>query len=317
MLQGLYERGYAAENISLLASDRSAGQTIQYGEFDVDAPKLNITVQALRGFNPSTVQVALFSAGGAISREYAQKFADAGCVVIDNSSAFRLDPNVPLIVPEVNAHDISTHKGIIANPNCSTIQLVVALKPLAEKFGLERVVVSTYQSVSGAGQKGVQQLTDEIAGREPTARITPHTVAFNTVFHTFMNGESTEEELKMVNETRRIMHLPELRIAVTCVRVPVLGGHAESVNVETTQPATANEVRELLKNSPGIVVMDDPQNDLYPTPKFVTDRDEVFVGRIRTDASVKNGVHLWVVANNLRKGAATNAIQIMEHLQPK
>lgn len=317
MLQGLYDRGYASEDITLLASDRSAGQEIQFGEFDPDAKRRMLTVQPLSSFDPTTVQVALFSAGGNVSREFAPLFAKAGCVVIDNSSAFRMDPDVPLVVPEVNAADIAQHNGIIANPNCSTIQLVVALMPLSEKFGLNRVVVSTYQSVSGAGQKGVQQMNDEVAGREPTARITPHTVAFNTVFHSFMNNESTEEELKVVNETRRIMHLPDLRIAVTCVRVPVLGGHAESVNVETTQPATADNVREVLLNSPGIVVMDDPKNDLYPTPKFVNDRDEVFIGRIRKDASVKNGVHLWVVANNLRKGAATNAIQIMEHLQLK
>jgi aspartate-semialdehyde dehydrogenase len=258
---------------------------------------------------------ALFSAGGAISKIYAPIAASAGCVAIDNSSSWRMDPAVPLVVPEVNPGDVHTHSGIIANPNCSTIQLVVAVKPLIDMYGAKRLVVSTYQSPSGAGQQGVDQLTAELAGQEPQNRITPHTLAMNTVFHTIneLNG-SSEEEVKMMRETRRILHLPELPIAVTCVRVPVLGGHAESVALETVHACDPDAARKLLSAQEGIVVVDDPASHTYPTPAASKGTDPVYVGRIRKDASVEHGLLMWVVADNLRKGAATNAVQILQLL---
>jgi aspartate-semialdehyde dehydrogenase len=226
-----------------------------------------------------------------------------------------MDPAVPLVVPEVNPGDVHTHSGIIANPNCSTIQLVVAVKPLIHMYGAKRLVVSTYQSPSGAGQQGVDQLTAELAGQEPQNRITPHTLAMNTVFHTIneLNG-SSEEEVKMMRETRRILHLPELPIAVTCVRVPVLGGHAESVALETVHACDPDAARKLLSAQEGIVVVDDPASHTYPTPTASKGTDPVYVGRIRKDASVEHGLLMWVVADNLRKGAATNAVQILQLL---
>jgi aspartate-semialdehyde dehydrogenase len=226
-----------------------------------------------------------------------------------------MDPAVPLVVPEVNPGDVHTHSGIIANPNCSTIQLVVAVKPLIDMYGAKRLVVSTYQSPSGAGQQGVDQLTAELAGQEPQNRITPHTLAMNTVFHTIneLNG-SSEEEVKMMRETRRILHLPELPIAVTCVRVPVLGGHAESVALETVHACDPDAARKLLSAQEGIVVVDDPASHTYPTPAASKGTDPVYVGRIRKDSSVEHGLLMWVVADNLRKGAATNAVQILQLL---
>jgi aspartate-semialdehyde dehydrogenase len=308
MVRVLEERQFPVTSLTLLASERSAGA-------EVVAMGATHTVKALTPESFRGIDVALFSAGGAVSKEYAPIAAASGCVAIDNSSAWRMDPNVPLVVPEVNAAAALTHKGIIANPNCSTIQLVVALKPLHEAFGLKRVVVSTYQSVSGAGQKGVDQLDDEVHGRTPRARISQHQVAYNTVFHTITerNGAS-EEETKMLRETRRIMTLPDLRMAVTCVRVPVLGGHGESVAIECERPVTADAAREVLRAAPGVIVMDDPAESVYPTTQQAQDTDEVYVGRIRPDDSVDNGLLFWVVSDNLRKGAATNAVQIAEVL---
>ena len=308
MLRVLEERDVACDALRLFASGTSAGRT-------VETYRGPVVVESLEGANLSGIDIALFSAGGSVSAEWAPRFAQAGAVVIDNSSYWRMADDVPLVVPEVNAADALAHKGIIANPNCSTIQLVVALWPLHKAFGIRRVVVSTYQSVSGAGQKGVDQLTDEIAGRTPSARITSHDVAYNTVFHTI--GEldaASEEEQKMLRETRRIMHLPDLPMAVTCVRVPVLGGHGESVAIETIEPCTPQQARDILAASPGIIVLDDPANAVYPTPRITEHRDDVFVGRVRQDASVEHGLLLWVVADNLRKGAATNAVQIAEYL---
>ncbi len=308
MLRVLEERNFPITSLRLLASARSAGQEVEFsGE--------KLMVEELTPSSFHGLDAALFSAGGAISKEYCPISAAAGCVAIDNSSAWRMDPNVPLVVPEVNGDDAFTHHGMIANPNCSTIQMVVALKPLHEAFGLTRVIASTYQSVSGAGQKGVDQLNDEIAGRTPSARISSHPVAYNTVFHSFGPDESwSEEEQKMIRETRRIMHLPDLRIAVTCVRVPVLGGHGEMVAIETERPITADAAREILQAAPGIVVIDDPQNAEYPTVQISNNTDPVYVGRLRNDPSTSNGLLMWVVADNLRKGAATNAIQILELL---
>lgn len=307
MLKVLKEHDFPVHKLTLLASKRSAGKTIEFnGE--------KFTVQELTKDSFKGIDIALFSAGSGPSKEFAPYAAAAGCVVIDNSSAWRMHPEVPLVVPEVNAHAIDQHKGIIANPNCSTIQLVVALKPLHDKYVLKRVVVSTYQSISGAGQTGVDQLMGEIAG---TAKETPypHPVAFNTMFHPIAEYDGfSEEEIKVKNETRKIMEVPGLPIAVTCVRLPILGGHGESVNIETEHPFTPRELRDTLASAPGIIVHDDPQNAIYPTPRKSDDKDPVFVGRVRMDDSVVNGAHLWIVADNLRKGAATNAVQIASAL---
>jgi aspartate-semialdehyde dehydrogenase len=308
MLRVLEEHQVQVGELRLLASKRSAGVVIHgLGRENV--------VQELTQESFAGMDYALFSAGGAISKIYAPIAASAGCVAIDNSSSWRMDPAVPLVVPEVNPGDVHTHSGIIANPNCSTIQLVVAVKPLIDMYGAKRLVVSTYQSPSGAGQQGVDQLTAELAGQEPQNRITPHTLAMNTVFHTIneLNG-SSEEEVKMMRETRRILHLPELPIAVTCVRVPVLGGHAESVALETVHACDPDAARKLLSAQEGIVVVDDPASHTYPTPAASKGTDPVYVGRIRKDASVEHGLLMWVVADNLRKGAATNAVQILQLL---
>lgn len=308
MIRVLEERETLLSSLTLLASAGSAGETIRFRGADLTVKEL--TTESFVG-----IDFALFSAGGALSKQYAPIATKLGCVVIDNSSAWRMDPNVPLVVPEVNPEDALSHQGIIANPNCSTIQLVVALKPISDAYGLKRVVVSTYQSPSGAGQKGLDQLTAEMRGEEPSVRITKHTLLGNTVFHTIdAVGQASEEETKIVRETRRIMHLPSLSMAVTCVRVPVLGGHGESVVVETEDPCTEEAIRSLLAGSPGVVLLDDPANGVYPTPAISNDTDPVYVGRIRMDESVKNGVMMWVVADNLRKGAATNAVQILEYL---
>lgn len=308
MIRVLEERNVPIGELRLLASARSAGTAVR--AFGRDVIVQELTPESFAGMN-----YALFSAGGSISREYAPRAAAAGCVAIDNSSYWRMDPEVPLVVPEVNPQDAFAHKGIIANPNCSTIQLVVALKPLIDMYGARRIVVSTYQSPSGGGQQGVDQLTSELAGSEPTSRISPHTLAMNAVFHTIneLNG-SSEEETKMMRETRRILHAPELPIAVTCVRVPVLGGHAESVALETERACEPDEARTLLGAQEGIVVLDDPASHTYPMPASSMDTDPVYVGRIRKDTSVECGLLMWVVADNLRKGAATNAVQILQLL---
>lgn len=307
MLRVLEERSFPITSLHVFASARSAGELIAWkGETLVVEPLTE---------NLPMLDIALFSAGSEVSKEWAQRFASKGAVVIDNSSYWRMDPDVPLVVPEVNAEDVILHKGIIANPNCSTIQLVVALKPLHEAFGLKRVIVSTYQSVSGAGQKGIDHLYAELAGATPSTRISPHPIAHNAVFHSIaeQHGDS-DEEIKMQRETRRIMHMQDLPIAVTCVRVPVLGGHAESVVIETERMITPALAAEVLSAAPGIILEDDPANYGYPTPHRVANSDAVHVGRLRNDSSGKNGLMMWVVADNLRKGAATNAIQIAEVL---
>ena len=313
MLRVLEERDISIDSLLPLASNRSAGITLRFRGED-------LLVQELSKDSFEGVDYALFSAGGSISREFAPIAAAQGCVVIDNSSAWRMDPNVPLVVPEVNPDDAYEHKGIIANPNCSTIQMVVALKPLADAFGLKRVIVSTYQSPSGAGILGVNQLTSEVANERVSEsdRITKHKLAYNTVFHTVPEGEvETEEEMKMMRETKRIMHRDDLPVSVTCVRVPVLGGHGESVVVELEKSATADDVRALLHKAQGIVVIDDPEVGEYPTTQAAENTDEVYVGRVRKDPVFENGIAMWVVADNLRKGAATNAVQILELLTMK
>jgi aspartate-semialdehyde dehydrogenase len=268
------------------------------------------------------VDIALFSAGGSTSKQFAPIAAESGCVVVDNSSQWRMDPDVPLVVPEVNPHAIAqyTKKGIIANPNCSTIQMVVPLKPIHQKFEIKRVVVSTYQAVSGTGKKAIDELFDQTRAilnfRESENKVYPHRIAFNCLPHidVFLDNGYSKEEVKMVNETRKILEDDSIGITATTVRVPVFYSHSESVNIETHQPISAAEVRTLLEKEPGVMVVDDLEKNLYPLAIDAAGRDEIFVGRIREDESIPNGINMWVVSDNIRKGAATNATQIAEVL---
>ena len=308
MMQVLEERRFPVQKFVPLASERSAGKEVQFNG-------QRFTVQKLGVGSFQGVDIALFSAGASVSKEFAPHAVKAGTVVIDNSSALRMDENTPLVVPEVNRHQIFRHRGIIANPNCSTIQMVVVLKPLHERFGIRRVVVSTYQSVTGAGQRAVTQLEDELAGRTPREVKFPYQIAYNCLPHidVFFEDGYTKEELKMKLETKKIMEA-DIAVTATTVRVPVMGGHSESVNIEFDKPCTVAEVRDLLRKAPGVVVEDDPSRNLYPMPVRSFDRDEVFVGRVRLDDTIPNGINLWIVSDNIRKGAATNAIQIAEAL---
>ena len=303
MLKVLEERNFPINNLKLYASARSAGKKLNFAgkEYIVEETNEN---------SFQDIDIALFSAGKEASKKYAPIAASNGCVVIDNSSAWRMDTAVPLVVPEVNKEVLKDYKGIIANPNCSTIQLMLVLKPLQDNYGLKRVVASTYQSISGAGQSGIDKLMSEIKNK---AEIKSESIAYNTNFHTISDENGfTEEEIKMINETRKILDLPDLPIAVTCVRLPILGGHGESVNVELNKEYNINDIRELLARSENLILMDKPLENIYPTPAVSKDKDEVFVGRLRIDNSVKNGLYFWVVADNIRKGAATNAVQIAE-----
>jgi aspartate-semialdehyde dehydrogenase len=312
-LKILEERKFPMDSLRLYASDRSAGKRLSFmGE--------DLVVEETSDDSFNNIDIALFSAGGDISKRFAPIAARAGAVAIDNSSAFRMDPEVPLVVPEVNPNDIDTHKGIIANPNCSTIQMVVALDPLHRVNPIQRIVVSTYQAVSGTGAAAVEELREQIAniveGRqdEVAPKAYPHQIAFNALpfVESFLDNDYTTEEWKMVQETRKIMHEPDLPVCATCVRVPVYTSHGEAVNVEFSQPMTPEEARELLSSSPGITVQDNPKGDLYPLPVSAAGTDDVFVGRIRRDFSHPKGLAMWVVADNLRKGAALNAVQIAE-----
>ncbi len=307
MIQVLQERKFPLGNLVLLASKRSAGKEVNVAG----------TIQKVQELTPLSfhgVDVALFSAGASVSKEFAAHAVQSGTLVIDNSSAFRMDEHVPLVVPEVNRQMIFHHKGIIANPNCSTIQMVVALKPLHDRWKIKRVVVSTYQSVTGAGQKGLSQLEEEVAGKTVGEMKFAHQIAFNALPHVdvFFDDGYTREEHKMVNETKKIMGDPSIHVTATCVRVPVWGGHSEAVNVEFEHPFDLSELREALSRAPGVVVVDDPSNALYPMPITAWGRDEVFVGRLRRDDTVPSGLNMWVVSDNLRKGAATNAVQIAQ-----
>jgi aspartate-semialdehyde dehydrogenase len=311
MLRVLRQRSFPIERVIALASERSKGLTVPYDGETLEVQE--ITEPAFKG-----VDVALFAAGGDISLMYGPVAAEAGALVIDNSSAWRMKENVPLVVPEVNAEDIRKNEGIIANPNCCAIPLAVVLNPLKTRVGVERVLVSTYQSASGAGRLLVDELEDQTKavaeGREPPVAAYPYQLAYNVVpggWHPEAGGFN-EEEVKIVNETRKILHEPELRIAATCVRVPVPVGHGESVFVETTEKISADDARKLLGEAPGVIVQDDPHARLYPTPHDVAGKDEVYVGRIREDGSTKRGLLLWIVSDNLRKGAALNAVQIAE-----
>jgi len=310
-LKVLKERNFPVEKIYLYASARSAGKIVNFDGKDY-------TVIELKEENiKDDIDVALFSAGGSISKEYAPKFKAKGAIVIDNSSAWRMEKDIPLVVPEANPEALDGHNGIIANPNCSTIQVMPVLKVLADKYGLKRVVYSTYQAVAGSGQKGIDDLEANLKG-EPSKNY-PHQIAFNLLPHidVFLDNGYTKEEIKMVEETRKILGLPDLRVTATCVRVPVKMGHAVSVNVELEKPFELEDVFKAFEEKEGVIVQDDVSKNVYPMPIVAEDTDEVYVGRIRRDESVDNGLNLWVVADNIRKGAATNTIQIAETLIKK
>jgi aspartate-semialdehyde dehydrogenase len=309
MLQILEERNFPVKNLKLLASERSEGIELSFNGERLKVEKL--TEEKFKG-----VDIALFSAGTDVSVKFVPEAVKRGCVVIDNSSAFRLEKDVPLVVPEVNAEKISQHKGIIANPNCSTIQLVVVLKPLHDKFKIKRVVVSTYQSVTGAGKKALDQLMFEIQGLKPQTPKFPHQIAYNCIpqIDNFFEDGYTKEEHKIMKETKKILDDENIKITATCVRVPTIGGHAESVNIEFENKFSLEDIIQTLNQAPGVIVIDKPYESIYPMPIFSNEKDDVFVGRIRLDQSIENGLNLWIVADNLRKGAATNAVQIAETL---
>ena len=318
MMEHLIKRKFPIGNIKFLASARSAGKPIEFNG-------QTYTIEEAKPESFEGVDVALFSAGGSVSAVLAPEAAKRGAVVIDNTSHFRMDPNVPLVVPEVNREDLAKHNGIIANPNCSTIQMVHALQPIRENFGLTKVIVSTYQAVSGSGISAIQELREQSAdfdnARNADAKILPvksdkkhYPIAGNVIpqIDKFQDNGFTYEEMKMINETKKLMHMPELPVAATCVRVPVVQGHSESVYIEVEKEATVAEIFEVLKATPGIVLQDDIANQVYPMPLFATDTEPTYVGRIRQDLDNKKGFHLWIVSDNLLKGAALNSIQIAE-----
>ncbi len=313
MLRVLEERGFPVTELRPLASERSEGTQIDY--LGQARTVRRLTADAFEG-----IQIALFSAGSSRSLEFAPAAVEAGAVVIDNSSAYRMDASVPLVVPEVNEHHLEGHHGIVANPNCVAAPLVVALKPIADAVGLERVIVSSYQSVSGTGQAAVRELREQtaglLAGEEPEPSVYPHPIAFNVLPHIDVFDEDgyTGEERKVAAETRKMLGLPDLAVSATCVRVPVVQSHSQAVHIETTETIDADDVRRLLMAAPGVVLVDEPSLNRYPLPREATGRDEVLVGRIRKDSSHPRGLALWVVSDNLRKGAATNAVQIAESL---
>ena len=308
MLEILEERKFPVDELILLASPASVGKKIHYGNQEIEIVSSDMALAA-------KPDIALFSAGGSLSKELAPKFASLGCRVIDNSSAWRMEADIPLIVPEINATVIRQEDFIIANPNCSTIQLVMALYPLQKKYGLKRLVVSTYQSVTGTGQKAVEQWENERAGLE-TSSVYPHPIDQNCLpeCDVFLENGYTREEMKVENETRKILNLPGLLVTATAVRVPVDGGHSESVNLQLLEEFDIEKLSSCLADMPGLVVQDDPVHHLYPMPLYAKGRDEVFVGRIRRDDSQAKTLNMWVVSDNLRKGAATNAVQIAEYL---
>lgn len=307
-LKVLEERNFPIDNLYLFSSARSAGSKVEFAGKEYTVEELN------ENSFDRDIQIALFSAGGSISEKYAPIAASKGVVVVDNSSAWRMDENVPLVVPEVNPEAVKDHKGIIANPNCSTIQAMVPLKPLHDKYKIKRIVYSTYQAVSGSGVKGSKDLEDGIKGLPN--QFYPHPIAYNCLPHidVFMENGYTKEEIKMINETMKILNDYNLKITATTVRVPVVNGHSESVNVEFEKDFEIDELKNLLANFEGLELVDDIANNVYPTAFELSGRDEVFVGRIRRDFSVDSGINMWVVADNIRKGAATNAVQIAELL---
>lgn len=309
----LEQRHFPMASVQLYASDRSHGRKLEVNHQEVEVKET--TEGSFKGIN-----IALFSAGADISRRFSPIAAKAGAVVVDNSAAFRMELDVPLVVPEVNPEDIKNHRGIIANPNCSTIQMVVALYPLHKINPIKRVVVSTYQAVSGTGAAAMEELSNQsklvLEGREAKPQVYPYQIAFNLLpeIDIFLANGYTKEEWKMVEETHKIMHAPNIAISATCVRVPVYIGHSESVQIEFAHPMSPEEAQEILAQAPGVKVIDNPATRLYPYPCLAAGKDEVFVGRIRKDASHPNGLVLWIVADNLRKGAALNAVQIAEEM---
>jgi aspartate-semialdehyde dehydrogenase len=316
MIRILEERKFPVNNLYLLASERSAGETISFNS-------KQYTVENLADFDFSKAQIGLFSAGASVSAIYAPKAGKAGCIVIDNTSQFRYEEDIPLVIPEVNPHAIAQYKthNIIANPNCSTIQMLVALKPIYDKVGITRINVATYQSVSGTGKEAIDELAGQTArllnGMPPEVSVYPKQIAFNVLPHidVFMDNGYTKEEMKMVWETQKIMEDPNIQVNPTCVRVPVFYSHSEAVHIETRDKITVEEVRDLMKKAPGVKLLDKREPGGYPTPiSEGTDRDEVWVGRIRKDISHPHGIDLWVVSDNLRKGAALNSVQIAEVL---
>lgn len=313
MLKILEERNFPLKDLIVLADPREAGNIIKYKGHD-------LVVKAASPEIFASADIALFAVESNISKILAPMAIDNKCLVIDNSNAFRLDNNVPLVVPEVNPEDISLHQGVIANPNCSTTIMAVAINPIHKAVGITRIVVSTYQAVSGAGAAGINELTDSVEAYQNNINTEPrvfqHQIAFNVIPHidVFMENDYTREEMKMVYETRKILHDDQINIAATAVRVPVYRSHSESINIETKNPLTAEEARNILSKSPGIIIQDKPGENLYPMPLYSSNTDEVYVGRIRKDISVENGIIIWVAADQIRKGAATNAIQIAEHV---
>lgn len=316
MLKTLEQRNFPASKVVALASSRSAGSRVPFqgGELVVE----EMTENSFKG-----VDIAMFSAGGGTSAKFAPHAVKSGCVVVDNSSAWRMDDRCPLVVPEVNAHDLEKHNGLIANPNCSTIQMVVALKPIHDAAKITRVVVSTYQAVSGTGQKAIEELDKQVRQmfnmQEPEVKVYPYQIAFNCLPHidVFLENDYTKEEMKMVHETVKIMGDPRIKVTATTVRVPVFYGHSESVNIEMEKKLTAKEARVILSRAPGVTVLDNPSEKIYPMPIDAAGEDDVYVGRIREDETIPNGLNMWVVADNIRKGAALNAVQIAEALVQK
>ncbi len=314
-LKVLAEREFPIAELRLLASERSKGKKILYRDQEYE-----VGVADADAFNG--IDIVLF-AGGSISKELAPAAVKAGAVCIDNSSTFRYDPEIPLVVPEVNPEDVMWHKGIIANPNCSTIQMVVALKPIYDAVGIKRVVVSTYQAVSGAGKEAIDELTEQVVatakGEELSVSVFSHQIAFNLIpqIDVFQDNGYTKEEMKMTWETQKMFHDEKIKVSATCIRVPVYRSHSEAISIETEKPISAEEVKTLLAKSSGIIVLDNPAEKIYPMPLYTSDTDEVYVGRIRKDISCDNGITMWVVADQIRKGAATNAVQIAQLLIEK
>ena len=313
MISVLEQRNFPVDQLRLFASERSEGKTL-----DFHGNPVKVEVLTDKVFDG--IDIALFSAGGDRSKEFAPAAARAGCVVVDNSSAWRMDPKVPLVVPEVNPDDIKKHKGIIANPNCSTIQMVVVLKPIHDAAKITRVVVTTFQSVSGTGKKAMDELLNQTRNllnfKDADPSVYPHQIAFNCLPHIdrFMDDGYTKEEIKMVNETKKILGDDSVKVTATTVRVPVFKGHSESLNIETENKISANEARAILSAAPGVIVYDAPEKNIYPLQTLCADKDEVYVGRIREDDTIDNGLNMWISADNLRKGAALNAVQIAEKL---
>ncbi|WP_144503286.1 aspartate-semialdehyde dehydrogenase [Bacillus pumilus] len=315
MLKTLADRDFEMDTLTLLSSKRSAGTKVTFRgqEYTVQ----EATPESFEGVN-----IALFSAGGNVSKALAPEAVKRGAIVVDNTSAFRMDENIPLVVPEVNEKDLHNHKGIIANPNCSTIQMVVALEPLRQTYGMKKVIVSTYQAVSGAGHEAIDELYSQsqaILNKEDVKpEVMPYQIAFNAIpqIDKFQDNGYTFEEMKMINETKKIMHMPELEVAATCVRLPIETGHSESVYVELeSNDATVEDVKSILKDAPGITLQDDPSQQIYPMPADAVGKNDVFVGRIRKDLDRPNGFHMWIVSDNLLKGAAWNSVQIAESLK--